>query len=509
MQNSVVQWLEETSRRFPDRTAVTDEHVCYTWREVWQKAASVAQQLETAAPGSKQPVAVFMDKSADMVIAFLGVALSGNFYSPITPDMPRMRVEKILEVLQPAACVASRELLDEIGPDKRLSFAGPILCYEDISSHAAEESATEKLVSRVLDMDLLFVLFTSGSTGVPKGVANTHRAIMNHIRWFADEFKITEEDSFGNQSPLYFDNSNLDIYTAVLTGAALHIVPPDLYAAPVKLLQYLSEHKVTTLFWVPSAMTKVSQSHAFDLVDLSGTLKRAIFCGEAMPNKQLNRWRRALPDVLYANFYGPTEISVACTYYVVDRDFADQEPLPAGHPIPGYDVMVLDSDNKRVTKPETPGELCVRSTSVAVGYYNNPEKTAEAFVQNPLQTAYEEKIYRTGDIVKYNERGEIMFLSRKDFQIKHLGHRIELGEIETAVASLEGVGACCCLYNRKQSLIVLFLDVQFTRAEINEKLADLLPRYMLPSKVICLEHMPLNANGKIDRVRLREEYIDR
>lgn len=227
-----------------------------------------------------------------------------------------------------------------------------------------------------------------------------------------------------------------------------------------------------------------------------------------MPNKQLNVWRQYLPDTVYANLYGPTEITDACTYYIVDREFADDEPLPIGRPMRNTEILVLDEQDRAVTEPGQVGELCVRGTSLAVGYYNNPEKTAAAFVQNPLQTAYEERIYRTGDLVKYNDRYELIYLSRKDFQIKHMGHRIELGEIETAVSSLDGVASCCCLYNQEARQLTLFLEgEEFTREQINRELSDLLPHYMLPGRVICLKSLPLNANGKIDRPKLMQDYF--
>ena len=276
----------------------------------------------------------------------------------------------------------------------------------------------------------------------------------------------------------------------------------------MKLLQFLADHKITTIFWVPSAMIMVSALKAFRNVDVSATLKRVLFCGEVMPNKQLNIWRQYLPNVLYSNLYGPTEITDACTFYTVDREFDDDEPLPIGRPMRNTEILVLDEHDRLVTEPDQVGELCVRGTCLAVGYYNNPEKTAAAFVQNPLQTAYEEKIYRTGDLVKYNDRHEIIYLSRKDFQIKHLGHRIELGEIETAVSSLEEISMCCCLYDDKHSKIVLFLEQEMSRSEINQRLRDLIPDYMLPGKVVSVDKLPLNANGKIDRVALRQKYID-
>ena len=347
------------------------------------------------------------------------------------------------------------------------------------------------------------MLFTSGSTGVPKGVTITHRSVIDYIDWVTETFDITEKDSFGNQAPFYFDNSILDIYSKIKAGATTYIKKKNLFAQPVLLLEYLKEKEINTIFWVPSALIVVAKLKAFRNVDISKTLKRVLFCGEVMPNKQLNVWRKFLPDVIYANLYGPTEITDACTYYIVDREFADDEPLPIGIPMANTDILVLNEKNELVTGDEI-GELCVRGTSLSMGYYNNPEKTREAFVQNPLNPFVPEIIYRTGDLVKYNEYGEIIYLSRKDFQIKHMGHRIELGEIETAVSSLEEISLCCCLYDEKKQKIVLFLEGELEKAYINGKISSLVPEYMLPNKVISLEKMPINANGKIDRVKLKE-----
>ena len=508
MQNSVVQWLEKTARTYPERLAFADEGRRYTWGELRQTALSIAAQINAQLPIRKQPVAVFMEKSADMLAVYLGVAYSGNFYSPIATDMPAARAEKIVQTLKPALLITTVALHDNVGVGKTVDYAGQVLHFEDITAETVSDWEATALANRILDTDLLYVLFTSGSTGTPKGVAITHRSVIDYIDWVTEEFSITENDSFGNQAPFYFDNSILDIYSAVKTAAAVHIIPSELFAQPVKLLQYLVDRHITTIFWVPSAMIMVSKLKAFRNVDVSHTLKRVLFCGEVMPNKQLNIWRQYLPDMLYANLYGPTEITDACTYYIVDRPFSDDEPLPIGRPMRNTEILVLDEHDDLVTAPDQVGELCVRGTCLAVGYYNNPEKTAAAFVQNPLQTAYEEKIYRTGDLVKYNDRGEIIYLSRKDFQIKHMGHRIELGEIETAVSSLEGISVCCCLYDDKRSKIVLFLEGEFTRNEINDRLRALIPDYMLPGKVICADKLPLNANGKIDRVKLRQDHID-
>ena len=501
MKANVTYWLDETAARFPDKTAYADENKEITFSELRAQARAIASEL-TQRGLFKKPVAIFLEKGVDVLVSFMGAAYSCNFYSPIDVDMPGSRVNKILEVLEPAVVITTGTLREVFSA---YDYKGELLLLEEVLVSDVQDDALEAARGKGIDTDLLYVLFTSGSTGVPKGVTINHRAVIDYIDWVTETFDITEKDSFGNQAPFYFDNSILDIYSTLKTGATTYIIPKTLFAQPVLLLEYLKEKKINTIFWVPSALIVVAKLKAFKNVDLSDTLRRVLFCGEVMPNKQLNVWRRFLPDVQYANLYGPTEITDACTYYIVDREFSDEEPLPIGFPMPNTDILVLNEENEPVTGEE-PGELCVRGTSLSMGYYKNPEKTKEAFVQNPLNQAVPELIYRTGDVVKYNERGEIIYLSRKDFQIKHMGHRIELGEIETAVSSLPEISLNCCLYDEKRQKIVLFIEEELEKAYINEKISHLLPEYMLPNKVVRVEKMPINANGKIDRVKLKE-YI--
>ncbi len=501
MKANVTYWLDETAARFPDKTAYADENKEITFSELRAQARAIASEL-TQRGLFKKPVAIFLEKGVDVLVSFMGAAYSCNFYSPIDVDMPGSRVNKILEVLEPAVVITTGTLREVFSA---YDYKGEFLLLEEVLVSDVQDDALEAARGKGIDTDLLYVLFTSGSTGVPKGVTINHRAVIDYIDWVTETFDITEKDSFGNQAPFYFDNSILDIYSTLKTGATTYIIPKTLFAQPVLLLEYLKEKKINTIFWVPSALIVVAKLKAFKNVDLSDTLRRVLFCGEVMPNKQLNVWRRFLPDVQYANLYGPTEITDACTYYIVDREFSDEEPLPIGFPMPNTDILVLNEKNEPVTGEEA-GELCVRGTSLSMGYYKNPEKTKEAFVQNPLNQAVPELIYRTGDVVKYNERGEIIYLSRKDFQIKHMGHRIELGEIETAVSSLPEISLNCCLYDEKRQKIVLFIEEELEKAYINEKISHLVPEYMLPNKVVRVEKMPINANGKIDRVKLKE-YI--
>ena len=500
MYASVVEWLEHTYKEMPDKVALVDEEESLTYGMYHDKAVGIGERIIACGYGPKKPVVVYLEKSVKVLVSFMGIAYSGCFYSPIDVDMPLERAHKILEVLEPGIVITSSELKERFD---ELGYKGEYIIYEETEAVSAGK-AVDKRVYETLDTDLIYVLFTSGSTGMPKGVCITHRGVLDYTDWVCETFKIESSDRFGNQAPFYFDNSILDIYSCMKTGATLYVIPKELFHQPVRLLQYLVDNDINTIFWVPSALMMVSKLKAFRNVDVTGTLKRVLFCGEVMPNKQLNIWRKYLPDALYANLYGPTEITDACTYYIVDREFADDESLPIGYAMKNTQILLLDDEDKLITAPGQVGELCVRGTGVTVGYYKNPEKTAAALVQNPLQDAYEEKIYRTGDLVEYNERGELIYLSRKDFQIKHLGHRIELGEIETAVSSLEGIASCCCLYDEAHSRIVLFVDKDMGKDEINHKLESMIPEYMLPGKVVYMENMPLNANGKIDRVKLKD-----
>ena len=501
MKNSVLYWLDETAKRLPDKLALQDISGNITYQEYRSKSLAIAHKIVEINKGEmKKPVVVYLDKGKEVLVSFMGVAYSGCFYSPIDTEMPQSRVDKILEVLKPEIVITTNKLKTNF---EKFNFYGSYIIYEETICSEEDETAVKPYTEKIIDTDLLYVLFTSGSTGVPKGVSICHRSVIDYTDWVTETFNITQKDTFGNQAPFYFDNSILDIYSCMKTGATLNIIPKKLFFQPVPLLEYIKYNKINTIFWVPSALIVVSKLKAFRNVDLSDTLKRVLFCGEVMPNKQLNIWRKFLPNVTYANLYGPTEITDACTYYIVDREFSDDEPLPIGIPMSNTDILVLNDEDKLVTDDEV-GELCVRGTSLAMGYYNNLEKTRSAFVQNPLNKAVPEIIYRTGDLVRYNEYGEIIYISRKDFQIKHLGHRIELGEIETAISSLEEVTLNCCLYDEKNQRIVLFVDAQVDRDYIKERLKKLVPEYMIPGKVICLENMPINANGKIDRIKLKE-----
>lgn len=497
---NIAEWLDKAYIENPDKIALVDENEQITYRQYHNKAVGIAHKLIEMGCKPKKPVVIYMNKSVRMNPSFMGAAYAGCFYCPIDVDMPESRVNRILEVLEPEYVITTAEYRKQF---EQFDYNGEYIYYEDIDEMDSSDSVRLRMC-KTIDTDVLYVFFTSGSTGVPKGVCVCHRGVVDYIDWLVEEMEIGPVDRIGNQAPFYFDLSVQDMYSCLKAQACLYIIPKNLFPQPVRLLQYIKDNGINAFIWVPSAMMLVSKLKAFRNVDLDGVLTKIMFCGEVMPTKQLNIWRKYLPNAKYVNLYGPTETVVASTYYVVEREFSDDESLPIGFPMKNTDVIILNDKDEEVTGPGEIGELCIRGSSVMPGYYANPEKTAPALVKNPLQNAYDEKIYRTGDLVEYNQYGEIEYICRKDFQIKHLGHRIELGEIETAVSSLEEVSACCCLYDTDHSRIVLFVDVEISKDELHQALKEMLPEYMLPGKVIYMPEMPHNANGKIDRVKLKD-----
>ena len=294
-----------------------------------------------------------------------------------------------------------------------------------------------------------------------------------------------------------------------MTGATLILIPRKLFSIPKELLDYLCEKKVNTLIWAVSALTLVSSLKGLRY-RVPDTVKLVMFSGEVMPVKQLRLWQEALPEAELVNLYGPTEITCNCTYYVLDpgKEYGLEEVIPAGTAFENEKVFLLDEENQEVDPSDLSGEgeICVGGTCVALGYYRDPERTAAAFVQNPLNDRYPERIYRTGDIGRYDADGNLVYVSRKDFQIKHLGHRIELGEVEADTMARDGVSRACCIYDAKKKRLILFYTGERDKKDLEKELREILPPFMVPNKTIRLEEMPLNKNGKIDRHALEAIY---
>ncbi len=500
MQNHVLDYLETTVKRVPDKLAFANESEGLTFAQVYQQHRAIATFL--ADKGIyKEPVVVFMNKHPKTIVAFFGAIAGGNFYVPIDEEMPRVRIDLILDNLKPRAIICDDQTR-EIA--KTFAFEGEIYLYDEMIQTPVNDVCLKQIHDVAIDTDPIYVVFTSGSTGIPKGVVACHRSVLDYIEQLSETLEFSEDTVFGNQTPLYFDACLKELYPTLKFGATTYLVPKSLFMFPIKLVEFLNEHKINTICWVVSALTMISAFGAFDKVKPE-YLHTVAFGSEVFPIKQFRIWRSVLPNAKFTNLYGPTEGTGMCCYYKVDRDFELDEAIPVGRPFKNTEIILLNEENKRAAEGE-PGEICIRGTSLTMGYYNNPEKTSEAFVQNPLNTAYPELIYRTGDIGKFNERGELVFVSRKDYQIKHMGHRIELGEIEVNVNMMPQIRLSGCIYDNEKGKIVLFYVGEIESGELTKALKEKLPRYMIPNYVKKLDEMPLTPNGKINRVYLKELY---
>ncbi len=504
MHRNVLEYLQNAAAEYPDKTAVIDETSSLSYAALFTATAHIGNELtarKDASDFQQASVVVFIDKSIDCLKAMLGTLYCGDFYVVMDTQTPAERFRSVIEILENKVLITVPEYAETV---RQLGYEGRIYLVGDLEK-AGESAQDFSEWKKRIDTDLLYVPFTSGSTGVPKGIAVSHRSVIDYVEAYVEELDIRPKDVLGNQSPFYFDVSLRDIYMALKTGATLCIIPSKYFMTPKKLLEFLEENKVTSIAWVATAYRMVAQFKGLQKIRPS-KLEKFVFCGEAMPADIFNYWKREYPDGIFYQQYGLTEITGVSSIYRVDREFTDEETIPIGKAFPNMDLFLI-GDNGEYLPPSCAnrtGEIYVRGTSVAPGYYNNPERTKEQFVQNPLQDRYPEMVCKTGDLAYWNERQELIFLSRRDLQVKHGGHRIELGEIEHAVLSMEGINACCCVQERKKDEIVCFYAGTTDEKEAYIQARRKLVKYMLPSSWHRMEELPVLPNGKLNRRELDE-----
>lgn len=500
MVKNVLDYMADSVKRVPDKVAFSDGEEALTFLDVYKQSCSVGTFLCQNGV-YKEPVVIFMNKHPKMVAAFLGTIAGGNYYVPIDAEMPEIRIRLILQNVKAKVMICDEETAQIA---KKFDFNGMIVIYDQICYTDIDETALADIRSKSIDTDPIYIVFTSGSTGIPKGVAACHRSVIDYIENISEVLGFNENTIFGNQSPLYVDACLREIYPTLKYGATDYLIPREYFSFPVKLVEYLNEHKINTVCWVVSALTMISAFGTFKTI-IPHYLHTIAFVSEVFPIKQFNRWKEAVPEGKFVNLYGPTEGTGVCCYFEVDREFELDEIIPIGKPIPNREILLLNEKNEAVKQGEA-GEICIRGTNLTLGYYNDWDRTNDVFVQNPLNPYYPELIYKTGDLGKYNERGELEFISRKDFQIKHMGHRIELGEIEVNVNMLDAIDMACCIYDNIKNKIVLYYVGDMDEREMANVLKEKLPRYMIPNSIIKMDELPLTANGKIDRVTLKNKY---
>lgn len=493
---NVLDYLESISQNCPHKTAVVEPDEKISFSELSLRSQKIGSGLIPLI--RNMPVPVFMEKGIDTLCAFFGIVYAGGCYALLNPDLPGNRLKNIITVLNAEILLTDQGHYDQAAA---LFPQCKILLIEALLDTPIDTKGLNTVRQHHIDTDPLYINFTSGSTGIPKGIVVSHRSVIDFIEQFTKLFHITQEDVIANQAPFDFDVSVKDIYSTIKNGATLVIVPKDYFSAPVRLLDYLCDHQITTMIWAVSALCLISAFHGLDY-KTPHTVRKILFSGEVMPTKHLKNWRTHLPDCLFVNLYGPTEITCNCTYHILNADKDYDNGIPMGKPFPNEDVFLLDDQNRLITEPNQTGEICVRGTALALGYYGRKEDLQNGFVSNPLNQQYNERIYRTGDLGNYGEDGNLFFCGRKDFQIKYMGHRIELEEIEKAMAQMDGVERCCCIFNPKKEKLHGFYMGETDDKTLHTALAKVLPVFMIPGKLHHLESLPLTKNGKIDRKAL-------
>lgn len=496
---NVIDYLEKSAIVYKDKTAIVEEDKTITYFDLRNISKNVGSYFAEKKVFN-EPILIFMDKGIDTLIAFFGVVYAGCFYSLINPELPENRIMQIKRVTGARFIITDDEhetLANEYFSDIE------VINIKELEQYSMNTSALEVARMNHIDYDPLYVNFTSGSTGVPKGVVISHRSVIDFIDKFTEIFGFVGEDRIANQAPFDFDVSVKDIYSALKVGATLVIVPKKYFSNPSMLLDYLCDNEVTTMTWAVSALCLITTFHGLDY-KVPNTVNKIIFSGEVMPLKHLKQWMEHLPNTMFVNIYGPTEITCNCTYHIIDRNREYADKIPIGKAFPNERVMLLDENDLEVQDSNVVGELCVTGTSLALGYYNNEEQTNSHFVQNPNVKNYIEYIYRTGDLAYYNEEKELIFNGRKDFQIKYLGHRIELEEIDKAIMKYEEVVRSCTIFEEEKSKVYGFYIGDISKKDLHAKLKGVLPTYMIPTVLVQMDEFPMTKNGKIDRKKLME-----
>lgn len=501
--NLVLSYFERTCILNSKKTAVILEDYKINYETLLNNSKRVGTNLANIV-SNNDPVVIFMDKGINALYSFFGALYSGGCYSLVNTEFPNIRIKQICEVLQSKIVITDDENYMRA---TRLFKNCKILKIGELIQGDYDDKILQEIMNKKIDLDPVYINFTSGSTGTPKGVVVSNRSIVDFIEKFTTNFNIKENDIIANQAPFDFDVSVKDIYSSIFVGASLVIVPKIYFSQPTKLLDYLDNHKVTTLIWAVSALCLITTFHGLDY-KIPTNVNKIIFSGEVMPMKHLKIWMEKLPKANFINVYGPTEITCNCTYHVIDRNRNYYDSIPIGKPFLNEKVFLLDSNNNLISDQDKVGEICVSGTCLALGYFNNKEQTDKSFVQNPVNPYYLDKIYKTGDLGKYNANNELIFCGRKDFQIKYMGHRIELEEIDKMILNIDNVLRSCTLFEPQKTKLYCFYIGDISANKLREVLNEKLPKYMIPTKLIKVAQLPLTKNGKIDRKQLFERIGD-
>ncbi len=515
---------ERVERSIAERgtaTAVALGERRLSYAELGKLSSRIADVLREAGCASGDRVCLLLPKEPETIAAMLGALKAGCAYVPVDTASPAVRTARIVAAAEPRIVLVApgaAALLDGVIAEGALDTDVAIgaLARETVNGDrfttsftgldiaAADGSATATAVE---PDDIAHVLFTSGSTGEPKGVPITHRNVSTFLDWALSTFAIGPDDRLSSHPPLHFDLSTFDVFGALSAGAELHLVDPKLNLSAKGLGRFIDDAGLTQWFSVPSTMSFLA---SFDAVPDNGwpLLRRVLFCGEVMPTPVLAHWMRRLPHATFTNLYGPTEATIASSFHTVPGVPEDETvPVPIGRACDGEELVVLDDDLAPVA-PGVIGDLYIGGYGLSPGYWRDEEKTKAVFVPDPRDP--DRRLYRTGDLARIDDEGVIHFLGRADSQIKSRGYRIELGEIEAALHAVDSVREAAAIGVPTEGFEGTLIgcayaadDADVTPQMLRARLSETLPPYMLPSRWLTLGSLPKNANGKIDRVALR------
>ena len=497
--------FESSAKAEPAHIVIRDGERAISFAELHDAESVLAQRIVAKVGDVRcRPIAVFLPKCAETIISDTAIIHTGNAYMNMDVKTPPERLTNVLKTAQPLLVITDEAHKKNIA--QAAEGIVRVVTLEELAAMPEGGPDLDAHLKHMIDTDPFCLINTSGSTGTPKGVVLNHRSFFDFVDCAKETWNLEGHEVVGSLSPVIFDIYSFELCMLYMNRATLVLIPDTWAMFPVKILELLEKEHVSFIFWVPTIMVNIANMGLLDKFALND-LKMIWYAGEVFPTKQFNVWYHKLaPRTRFMNLYGPIEITLDCTWFEIKRDIPDEEPIPIGFACENTDILVLNADNKLVQGQEE-GELCVRGTSLAMGYYNNHEKTSAAFTQNPLNTFYPELIYRTGDIVYYNERGEIVFKGRKDSLIKHSGYRIELTEIEHVIVNtLKLVANGCVVYNFKTKEITLFYeaDQELNPAVVRREIATKLPKYMIPAVYIREASLPRGGTGKIDRALLNK-----
>lgn len=518
--NTVDQLLRRAAERSPDRSAVRSNLLALTYGQLDQGASSFAAALAGAGVRRGDRVALYLPKGIDVVTAIYGSMRAGAAYVPIDPKSPVTRAATIARDCTAGAIVTTPDraaaLLRELDPHRpRIVFlVGSGEAHLDVATErfsAAISSDSTGPAINVADTDLAYILYTSGSTGVPKGVMLTHRNALSFVDWCAGTIGSQPDDRFSSHAPFHFDLSVFDLYVAAHGGATVSLVPDEWTYFGLDLARFIRDEAITVWYSVPSALVLLTDALGAE-ASLAG-LRSVVFAGEVYPTKHLRRLQGLVPQASLWNLYGPTETNV-CTYYRVTDLPDDDRPIPIGRACDNSEVFAMRDDGDLADVGEE-GELYVRGPSVMEGYWDQPDRTVEVLVPDPRDPVSTERVYRTGDLVRLGPDGNYDFLGRRDHQIKSRGYRIELGEVEAALASHPGLDSVAVVavpheqWGTAMVAVVVASAQEDPIAELDVKrwVADRLPRHMVPVRVEIRESLPRTSTGKVDRRSLTDEVV--